>query len=81
MCDNSTYPENATEKCHSKEEIEEHLKLITIETWSSYGSIDFSEHDKNPIVRKDVLIRTDSLEYGRTADTKFKIQKIILQSH
>ena len=70
MCDNSTYPDDATEKCHSIEDIAEYLKLITVETWSSYGSIDFSIHSKAPIVRKDVLIRNDSLEYQRTAETK-----------
>ena len=72
MCDNSTFPENAVNKCHSIEEIAEYLKLITIETWSSYGRIDFGLHDKAPIVRKDLLLRTDSLEYGKIADTKFK---------
>jgi hypothetical protein len=73
MCDNSTYPDDAKEKCHSIEEIQEYLKLITIETWSSYGSIDFSIHDKAPIVRKDVLIRTDSLEAYRISETKLKL--------
>ena len=63
MCDNSTYDVNATKKCHSIEEIIEYLKHITVETWSSYGSIDFSIHSKAPIVRKDILVRTDSLEY------------------
>ena len=75
MCDNSTFPENAINKCHPIEEIAEYLKLITVESWSSYGRIDFGLHDKAPIVRKDLLLRTDSLEYGKIADTKFKYQK------
>lgn len=77
MCDNSTYQANETEKCHSIEEIQEYLKLILVETWSSYGALDFSKHvdGKAPIERTDKLIRTDSLEYTKTAVTNFKLNK------
>jgi len=51
MCDNSTFEENATEKCHSIEEITEYLKYVTVETWASYGSIDFSLHFEGPVRR------------------------------
>jgi hypothetical protein len=80
MCDNSTYDVDTTEKCHSVEEIAEYLKLITVETWSSYGSLNFNLHEKAPIVRNDHLIKMDSLEYKRTQSNTYHLNKHLVQT-
>ena len=80
ICDNATYDVNATEKCHSIEEIQEYLKLITVETWSSYGTLNFNHHDKAPIDRNDHHIRSDSLEYLKTTKTVYKLNHHVVQT-
>ena len=59
QCNNETVLGNV--KCHTPKEIEEFVKMITVETWSNYGKVDYNIHRGVPMIRYNQLIRVDRL--------------------
>ena len=79
-CSNETFEGNQTERCHSKEEINDFISNITIETWANYYKIDFLLHPERPAVRFEDWIRTDRLQPDQVITNNLQLVKNKVQT-